>query len=219
MAALIVEFIGTFVLVFTVGMTVIGPTGAGALAPLAIGASLMVVVYAGGHISGGHYNPAVSLAVALRGRLAYATMVAYWIAQMVGAIVAIGAVLLLSPGTVATALEPDPMKALVAEFIFTFTLCYVVLMTATADETKGNSYFGLAIGFTVMVGAFAVSSISGGAFNPAVAIGIIGMGLVSVGAIWIYLVANLVAAAVAAGAFLVTHPTPTTPPALDLETT
>jgi aquaporin Z len=217
MAALIVEFIGTFVLVFTVGMTVIGP-GAGALAPLAIGASLMVVVYAGGHVSGGHYNPAVSLAVALRGRLAFTTMVAYWVAQVVGAVVAIGAVLVLNPGSVATVLDPDPLRALVAEFIFTFALCYVVLMTATADETKGNSYFGLAIGFTVMVGAFAVGNISGGAFNPAVAVGIIGMGLVEVGGIWIYLLANLVAAAVAAGAFLVTHPSPTTPPAVDLET-
>ena len=104
------------------------------------------------------------------------------------------------------------------ELLFTFALCYVVLMTATADETKGNSYFGLAIGFTVMVGAFAVGNISGGAFNPAVAVGIIGMGLVEVGGIWIYLLANLVAAAVAAGAFLVTHPSPTTPPAVDLET-
>ena len=217
MAQLIVEFIGTFVLVFTVGMTVIDP-GAGALAPLAIGASLMVVVYAGGHVSGGHYNPAVSLAVALRGRLALPTLVGYWIAQVVGAVVAIGGVLLLKGGPAPAAMDPDPMKALVAELIFTFVLCYVVLTTATADETKGNSYFGLAIGFTVTVGAFAVGGISGGAFNPAVAIGIIGMGLVSAGAIWIYLVANLVAAAVAAGAFLLTHPSPSTPPAADLET-
>lgn len=218
MAALIVEFIGTFVLVFTVGMTVIDP-GAGALAPLAIGAALMVVVYAGGHVSGAHYNPAISLAVLLRGRLGLTTMIGYWIAQIIGAVVAIGGVLLLKGGSAPTALDPDPMKALVAEFIFTFVLCYVVLNTATADETKGNSYFGLAIGFTVTAGAFAVGGISGGAFNPAVAIGIIGMGLVSVSAIWIFLVANLVAAAVAAGAFLVTHPAPPSPPTADLEST
>ena len=218
MAALIVEFIGTFVLVLTVGMTVISP-GAGALAPLAIGASLMVVVYAGGHISGGHYNPAVSLAVALRGRLAYATMVAYWIAQVLGAVVAIGAVILLKEGQGASAGSPDVLRALVAEFIFTFVLCYVVLNVAVDDDTAGNSFYGLAIGFTVGVGAYAVGGISGGVFNPAVAVGVVGMGVVPLGSFWIYLVATLVAGAAAAGVFRLIHPVVTpTPPAVDLET-
>jgi aquaporin Z len=218
MAQLIVEFIGTFVLVFTVGMTVVDP-GAGNLAPLAIGSALMVAVYAGGHISGAHYNPAVSLAVALRGRLALAPMVGYWAVQVIGAVVGIGAVLLLKDGGAATAANPDPLKALVAEFIFTFVLCYVVLNVATDDETSGNSFYGLAIGFTVVAGAFAVGSISGGAFNPAVAVGIVGLGLVSVGAIWIYLVASLLAGAAAAGVYALLHPvTQPTPAAADLET-
>jgi aquaporin Z len=192
--------------------------GAGALAPLAIGASLMVVVYAGGHISGGHYNPAVSLAVALRGRLEYATMVAYWIAQIVGAVVAIGAVILLKDGQGASAGAPDVLHALVAEFIFTFVLCYVVLNVAVDDDTAGNSFYGLAIGFTVGVGAYAVGGISGGVFNPAVAVGVVGMGVIPLGSFWIYLVSALVGGAAAAGIFRLIHPSPITPPAADLET-
>lgn len=219
MAALIVEFIGTFVLVFTVGMTVIDP-GAGALAPLAIGASLMVVVYAGGHISGAHYNPAISLAVLLRGRLTLTTMIEYWVAQVVGAVVAIGAVILLKDGQGASAGAPDPLHALVAEFIFTFVLCYVVLNVAVDDDTAGNSFYGLAIGFTVFVGASAVGGISGGVFNPAVAVGVVGMGVIPLGSFWIYLVSNLIAGAAAAGIFRLIHPVVTpTPPAADLETT
>jgi aquaporin Z len=218
MAQLIVEFIGTFVLIFTVGMTVVDP-GAGNLAPLAIGSALMVAVYAGGHISGAHYNPAVSLAVALRGRLSLARMAGYWLVQMLGALMAVAAVLFLKGGGAATAADLDPLKALVAEFIFTFVLCYVVLNVATDDETSGNSFYGLAIGFTVVAGAFAVGAISGGAFNPAVAVGIVGLGLVSVGAIWIYFVASVLAAGAAAGVYALLHPvTERTPAAAELET-
>ncbi len=219
MAQLIVEFIGTFVLVFTVGMTIIDP-GVGALAPLAIGAALMVVVYAGGHISGAHYNPAVSLAVLLRGRLTLTSLIGYWIAQIAGAVVAIGAVILLKDGQGTSAGAPDPLHALVAEFIFTFVLCYVVLNVAVDDDTAGNSFYGLAIGFTAGVGAYAVGHISGGVFNPAVAVGVVGMGVIPLGSIWIYLVATLVAAAAAAGVFRLIHPVVTPAlPAVDLETT
>ena len=204
MAQLIVELIGTFVLVFTVGTSVLG--GAGAMAPLAIGSALMVMVYAGGHISGGHYNPAVSLAVMVRRGMTVRSMLEYWVAQVVGALLAAGGVVLIVGGAAPTALAPDPLKALIAEFVFTFALCYVVLNVATAEETTGNSFYGLAIGFTVMAGAFAVGAVSGGAFNPAVAIGIIVLGMVTPGSIWIYLVANLLAAAAAAGIFLLAHP-------------
>ncbi len=204
MAQLIVELIGTFVLVFTVGASVLG--GAGALAPLAIGSALMVMVYAGGHISGGHYNPAVSLAVMVRRGMTVRSMVEYWVAQVVGALLAAGAVLLVVGGAAPTPLAPDALKGLVAEFVFTFALCYVVLNVATADETTGNSFYGLAIGFTVTAGAVAVGGISDAAFNPAVAIGIIVLGMVTPGSIWIYLVANLLAAVAAAGIFLLAHP-------------
>ena len=80
----IAEFIGTFFLVLTIGCTVIG-AGSGVIAPLAIGAALMVMVYAGGHVSGAHYNPAVTLAVWLRGRCEAKDVVPYWIAQIAGA--------------------------------------------------------------------------------------------------------------------------------------
>jgi aquaporin Z len=128
-------------------------------------------------------------------------------------VVAIAAVLLLKGGGAATMASPDPLKALVAEFVFTFVLCYVVLNVATDEATSGNSFYGLAIGFTVTAGAFAVGAISGGAFNPAVAAGIIGMGLFSVGSIWIYLVASLAAAAAAAGVYRLVHPVTEAPAA------
>jgi aquaporin Z len=88
--------------------------------------------------------------------------------------------------------------AFVAEFLFTFALAYVVLNAATAKGTSGNSFYGLAIGMTVMTGAFAVGGISGGAFNPAVAVGVAVMKLVSFSQIWIHLVADL-AGGLAAG--------------------
>jgi aquaporin Z len=96
--------------------------------------------------------------------------------------------------------------ALLAEFLFTFALVYVVLNSATAEGTEGNSFYGLAIGMTVMVGAFAVGDISGGAFNPAVALGITAMGISSWNNIWMYLVANFVGGAVAALIFNMINP-------------
>ncbi len=168
---LVVEFIGTFFLVFTVGMVVIEP-GAGALAPLAIGSVLAVMVYAGGHISGGHYNPAVTLGVLLRGKATVVDAVGYWVIQAAAAIVAAAVVIVMKPAIPEAATSGlDVVPALLAEFLFTFALVYVVLNVATAKGTEGNSYFGFAIGFTVMVGAFAVGPISGGAFNPAVMLG------------------------------------------------
>src|SRR6185437_14766206 len=83
----IAEFIGTFFLVLTIGCTVIG-AGTGVIAPLAIGAALMVMVFAGGHISGAHYNPAVTLGVLIRGKVKVSDVVPYWIAQFIAAAVA-----------------------------------------------------------------------------------------------------------------------------------
>jgi len=203
----IVEFIGTFFLVFTIGMTVIAP-GAGAMAPLAIGTVLAVMIFAGGHISGGHFNPAVTLGVFLRGKCPAADVVPYWIAQLAAAAVAAMTVKYLKPDNVLATLvldlaqkKPAIGPALLVEFIFTFALVWVVLNAATAKGTAGNSFYGLAIGFTVLVGAYSVGYISGGAFNPAVALGITLMGLSAWSSIWIFLVANLAGGAVAAFAF------------------
>ena len=201
----LVELIGTFILVATVGFTVLEP-GASALAPLAIGSALMIMVYAGGHVSGGHYNPAVTLAVWLRGRCPASDVPGYMIAQVAGGLMAAFLVMLMKDTSKVVASNPDVVRAVLAELLFTFALCYVVLNVATAKATEGNSYFGLAIGFTVVVGAFAVGGISGGAFNPAVAVGITAMGLSKLANIWIFLVGNFVGGALAALVFKFVHP-------------
>jgi aquaporin Z len=198
MNKLITEFIGTFFLVLTIGCTVIGTAGSGVIPPLAIGAALMVMIFAGGHISGAHYNPAVTLGVLVRGRCSVSDAVGYMISQCLGAFVAALAVGFFKSGIPVTPGEIDTTKALVAEFLFTFALVYVVLNVATAKGTANNSFYGLAIGSTVMVGAFAVGGISGGAFNPAVALGVTVMGLSSLSNIWVFLVGNF-AAGLAAG--------------------
>ncbi len=204
MKKLLTEFIGTFFLVLTVGLTVIAQSD---FAPLAIGASLMIMVYMGGHISGGHYNPAVSLSATMRGALPGSQYASYVIAQLLGAIAAAliayvitGRTFAPAPATGATAIA-----ALLVEVLFTFALCLVVLNTAVSRKTQGNSYFGLAIGFTVVVGAFAGGGISGGAFNPAVGVGpiivnaILGGG--SYSALWLYIVGPLLGGALAAAVF------------------
>ncbi len=194
---LIVEAIGTFFLVLTIGQVVLEP-GAGALGPLAIGSVLMVMVYAGGHISGAHYNPAVTFGVWLRGRATAAELGGYAVAQLLAGVLAALVVVYLkdAPAGVPLALEVGP--AFVAELLFTFALVFVILNVATARGTEGNSYFGLAIGFTVMAGAYAVGDVSGGAFNPAVAVSLIVLGIAAPASLWIYLVAQLAAGAAAA---------------------
>ena len=212
----IAEFIGTFFLVLTIGCTGIG-AGAGVIAPLAIGAALMVMVFAGGHISGAHYNPAVTVGMLIRGKLNPADVVPYWIAQFVAAaLAAVIVIKCLRAGAPVTPIDPHVGPALLAEFLFTFALVYVVLNAATAEGTSGNSFYGLAIGMTVMTGVFAVGDISGGAFNPAVALGICILGISSWANIWIYLVANFAAAVVAAVIFqLINPPMQITPIATD----
>jgi aquaporin Z len=201
----LVEFIGTFFLVFTVGATVIAP-GAGPLAPIAIGASLMIMVFAGGHVSGGHFNPAVTLAVFIRGKCDAKDVVPYWIAQIAAAYVAAWLVLKLKmPGAAQPLALVGWQPAFVAEFLFTFALCWVVLNVATSKATMGNSYYGVAIGMTVMTGAFAVGGISGGAFNPAVATGISVMGLSLWSNLWVLLTGEIAGSIAAAATYRVIH--------------
>ena len=210
------ELIGTFFLVLTVGCTGVGG-GINVIPPLAIGAALMVMVYAGGHISGAHYNPAVTVGILIRGKLQPADVVPYWIAQFAGAAVAALMVSkIFRAGIAVTPIALHTGPALLAEFLFTFALVYVVLNAATAEGTSGNSFYGLAIGMTVMTGAFAVGDISGGAFNPAVALGICILGISSWGNIWIYLLANFAAGVLAAVVFqLINPPMQVTPIATD----
>jgi aquaporin Z len=201
-----VEVIGTFFLVFTVAVSVLSKS---AYTPLAAGAVLMVMVYAGGHISGGHYNPAVTMAALLRRRIGLADAGAYWVAQLVAAVIAgVLARAVVNPATV-TSLHPSGhalTATAVAEFLFTFALCYVVLNVATSKDQEGNSFFGLAIGFTVVAGAFAVGGISGGAFNPAVSLGAAVDGLFAWSTLWVYIVVQAIAGAAAGLTFLALNP-------------
>jgi len=195
----IVEFIGTFFLVFTVGIAV---RSSAPLAPLAIGSILMVMIFAGGHISGAHFNPAVTLAAFLRGRCARADVIPYWIAQFLAAVAAALIVNLVLGGRIyGNGVLRPTVPSFIVEFLFTFALAWVFLNVATAKGTLGNSFYGLAIGFTVLVGAITVGGISGGAFNPAVGLGVWTMGMESMRQFFVYFVSDFSGAAVAAVAF------------------
>ena len=185
------EFLGTLFFVMTIGLVA---TPGHPLAPLVIGAALMVVVYMGAPVSGAHYNPAVTLALFLRGKMIKSDLLPYWIAQVMGALV--GAFLsfifldhTFAPEPAVTASTPT---VLLVEALYTCLLALVVLNCAARQATKGNSYFGLAIGFTIVIAAFAGGPISGGAFNPAVATGAIVVNAISGGGkfanLWLYLV-------------------------------
>ncbi len=163
------EFTGTFFLVFSIGLSVLGGVP---MAPLAIGATLMVMVYMGGHVSRAYYNPAVSVAVALRGSLKPSDLVPYIVSQLAGALAASLMVYVILGRTFVPAPGAGGMMAgLLVEILYTTALALVVLNVATAPAVAGNSFYGLAIGFTVAAGAFAGGPISGGAFNPAVGLG------------------------------------------------
>jgi aquaporin Z len=199
---LAVEFIGMFLFVFTVGMATESANKSGViLAPIAIGSVLMVLVFAGGHVSGGHYNPAVSTAVFLRGKIKANEYGAYMVTQFVAAVLA-GLLVNAIGGKQTAGVTATAGKMLVVEFLFTFALAYVVLNVATAKGTEGNSFYGLAIGFVVVVGAISVGWVSGGAFNPAIALGATIFGAFKWSHIWIYLLADLLGGVAAAGAFL-----------------
>ncbi|WP_068468850.1 MIP/aquaporin family protein [Candidatus Protochlamydia phocaeensis] len=202
----IYEFIGTFFLVLTVGLVTLDPHNIGLWAPLAIGSILMVMVFAGGHISGGHYNPAVSLAAFIAKKLSSRDLGIYWVVQFVAGIIAALLTAYLKDGFSSHAIEIQYDKAFVLEFLFTFALCYVVLNVAAARATDGNSYFGLAIGFTVLVGAYAIGNLSSAALNPAVALGLSVLKSSAWSNLWVYLIANLLGGAVAAWVFNAAHP-------------
>lgn len=200
------EAIGTLFLVFTIGASV---RGGDPLAPLAIGAVLMAMIYAGGHVSGAHYNPAVTLAVLVRRRMDLRDAIGYWVAQLAGALVGAAVVAAVIPQGHSTtqALSGHAMlAAVVVEFLFTLALSYVVLNVATSKAHHGNSFYGLAIGFTVLAGAVGVGKISGGAFNPAVVLGGIAMGTISGSVLWTYVAAEMLAGLAAGLAFLAINP-------------
>lgn len=205
MNKLITELLGTLILVFTVGNTVIAGEP---LAALAIGSALMIAVYLGGPISGGHYNPAVSVAVWRRGKLTFGELLPYIGAQIAGAIVAALLVKCVQGDAVtAVATLAKTAKAahwhaiFVAELVWTFVLATVVLNVATTKKAANNSYFGLAIGFTVATGAVALGGVSGGVFNPAVQVGLIVLGLKPFSSIVLFWIAQFLGGFIAAFMF------------------
>jgi aquaporin Z len=202
----IVEFIGTFFLVFTVGMCVLKPNDAGSFAPIAIGSVLMVMIYAGGHISGGHFNPAVTLGVYLRGRIKLGDALTYMGAQVLAAAAAGVLAQMVKIDPVVSGGEIAPLPAFTVEALFTFALVWVVLNVATSKDTDKNSNYGLAIGFTVLVGAITVGAVSRGAFNPAVAAGLVVMKIAPMHDLLIYLAADFLGGVVAALAFRALNP-------------
>jgi len=209
-AKLITEFIGTFFLVLTIGLTVLIGSE---FAPIAIGSVLMVVIYMGGHISGAHYNPAVTLAVWMRGRIPTGEVAPYMGVQVLGAFIAAFVADTITDQTlqVMPAVETSMWEFFLLELLFTFLLALVILNVATSKNHPNNSFYGIAIGFTVLAGAFAAGPISGGAFNPAVALGpaladlILGDGA-SIGGLWVYLVATFAGGALAALVFKMQNP-------------
>jgi len=202
----ITEAIGTFFLVFAVVGAVTQGTP---LAAFAIGGTLAVVIYAGGHISGAHYNPAVSIAAFVRGRLPGAELPAYIGAQLAGASLAslLGTWVFRSTTPHAAAWSGRTLiAAIVVETLFTFLLAFVVLNVATSKDHPDNSFYGLAIGGTVLVGILIVGSISGAAFNPAVALGVTFAKLSAWGNLWAYFVAQVVGGVLAGLAFRALNP-------------
>ncbi|MFI5171014.1 MAG: MIP/aquaporin family protein [Chitinophagales bacterium] len=202
MKKLIIEFIGTMFLVLVIGIS--GN-------PLAIGATLMVMVYMGGHISGAHYNPAVTTAVLLRGKITMNEAGKYWLAQIGGGLLGAAVAYWFKDGptsvAIATGVDGEKMllEAIVGEVLFTFALAMVVLNVATSEQTKGNSFYGLAIGFTVFAGAMSVGAISGGAFNPAVGF-CHNLFAENWSDMWVHIVCPLVGGAVAASVYKMTNP-------------
>jgi len=198
------EFTGTFFLVLTVGLVTI-PDKLGPFAALAIGGILGIMVYVGGHVSGAHYNPAVTLTMFLRRKLKHLDFVSYLLSQLLGA--TLGALLTLyllnSSGSVPA--QINLLRAIICEWLFTFALVLTVLSVAAARSTAGNSYYGAAIGGIVAVGVLTVGEISGAVFNPAVALATAILGVLSWGDFFTYTITQLFAAIVAGVVFRMTY--------------
>jgi len=210
-AVLTSEFLGTFMLVLTVGLNVLGGSPAGAFS---IAASLMCMIYALGDVSGAHFNPAVTLAIRATGldpSLTNRMTGLYMVVQIAGGVVAAFTYAIIHSGKT-FALGPQPGhtwgQVAVAETVFTFLLCFVVLSVAVHSKTKSSIMFGLAIGSCVTVGGFAIGGISGGSLNPAVSIGIASSQILNGGIFYkalMYSAFEFVGAGAAAGLVMVTH--------------
>lgn len=190
----IIEFIGTFFLVLIIGLT---------QNPLAIGFGVTALVYMGAHISGAHYNPAVSIAMLIRSEIGFNDFIKYVLAQVLGSAFAAYIVYAISSNIVIQPnLDESVYAILLAEILFTYLLILVILNIACHPQVDGNSFYGLAYGLTVMVGIYAVGPLSGGVFNPAVSIGPSIIDLITGGGtsqyfVWYYLTAPIIGSVLA----------------------
>ena len=202
---LIAEFIGTFFLALTICTAAVHGS-AGEYAPFAIASTLMVMIYGLGHVSGAHFNPAVTVGVWLRGACEKDEVAPYIAAQVIaGAAAALASANLLIADPSVTALELDMTQTIGAEFLYTFALVFVILNVATSEATAGNGYYGAAIAFVVLAGALTVGGISGGSFNPAVTGALFISGVIEATDLWMHLVPQFVAGVVAVQAFKATQ--------------
>jgi len=192
------EFIGTFFLSLTI-CTVAVYGSAGEYAPFGIAATLMVMIYAGGHISGAHYNPAVTVSIYLRGACEKDEVLPYITSQVIAAVSAAMVVenLLLPDELTNVTVKDLGTHAVVAELLFTFALAYVILNVATTESTSGNGYYGAAIALVVLAGAITVGSISLASFNPAVTSALIVSGKLTLAESWMHFVPQFVGAVLA----------------------
>jgi aquaporin Z len=199
----ITEFIGTFF--WSLTLVLAANNGAGNMAPLAVGAALMVMVYAGEHISGGHYNPAMTLALLMRNRVDRGDAIYYIVAQILAALVAamIAVFLLNCQGNVGIRpVQHDLLCCVLAEFLGTFALVYVALNVHHGGHDKERSPLqGLSVGFALTAMMYGLGGISGGAFNPAVAMSMMVADMADWGEWWIYLIGSVLGAAAAATVF------------------
>jgi len=202
---LIAEFIGTFFLALTICTAAVHGS-AGEYAPFAIASTLMVMIYGLGHVSGAHFNPAVTVGIWLRGACEKDEVAPYIAVQVIaGAAAALASANLLITDPSVTALELDMTQTIGAEFLYTFALVFVILNVATSEATAGNGYYGAAIAFVVLAGALTVGGISGGSFNPAVTGALFTSGAIETADLWMHLVPQFVAGIVAAQAFKATQ--------------
>lgn len=200
-AKLITEFLGTFFLTLTICLAAAFGT-AGGHAPFAIASTLMVMIYAGGHISGAHYNPAVTISIYMRGACDKSDVAPYIVSQVAaGVAAAVVASNVIMPDADVAPLAMETVPALASEMLFTFALAYVILNVATSESTEGNGYYGAAIAFVVLAGALTVGSISGASFNPAVTASLVSAGVLEAADSWIHIVPQLVGGALAAMVF------------------
>ena len=206
---LVAEFIGTLFLTYTICLTAVWGSSGDFHPGFAIAAILMAMIYSLGYISGAHFNPAVTLGVWIRGSCEKAEVLPYIASQSIAGV--FGALLSgytytgeHSRGSLETAsllLNSEIHEVLLAEFLFTFALVYVILNVATSEATSGNQYYGVAIASVVFAGAISVGDVSMASFNPAVTISLITVGKLSIAQSWLHFTPHLIAGVLASLAF------------------